>query len=242
MASGTEDMDSRLLPTVSVRGSGTVRAVPDEAHLVLELAASARSSDAALEEVTRDVDAIVALLERNGIGEDDRATSIRVREDRERDGTRWLSKGHHATARIDIRTSNAEPLGTVIAEAVTATGADVQGPRWTLTPEHPAWAEACAKAARAARSRAEAYADGLGQRLGEALRVVEPGVSTVSPIVPEEPLRPAAAPAARMPLRGAPPGAAPQPAPELDLRPGARDVHATVEVTFHLEPREPSEG
>lgn len=229
--------EPRPFSTVAVRGEGMVEVVPDEARLIVTVRHDARTRDAALDDVRQRLAHLDRLLDEVGVLDDARGSTVRVGERGERDGNRWLSKGFRATATIEVTVDSVDGLGRIVSGAVHAADAEIAGPWWSLSRHHPALTQACTEAAVDARAKATAYAQGLGATLGEVVRVVEPGVRTISPIDEREP-RPqsqamvaaAAAPAAR----GG--GRAPEILPELDLSPGKHQVRASVEVMFRLEP------
>lgn len=188
-------------PTVNVRASATVEAVPDEAHVHFDLSAAERSAEGALDAVRERMAELDALLDEIGVDADDRTSTVRVGEQGERDGSKWLSKGYRAFASLSVVVRDAEAVGRLVNDA-------------------------CGKAADQARKKTDAYATALGARLGDIVRVAEPGARTMEPASYEAPMATAAA---------APGGAAgPETKPVLALRPGTQDVHAAVEVIFRL--------
>ncbi len=213
-------------PTVNVRASATVEAVPDEAHVHFDLSAAERSAEGALDAVRERMAELDALLDEIGVDADDRTSTVRVGEQGERDGSKWLSKGYRAFASLSVVVRNAEAVGRLVNEAVERAAPEIRGPYWRVSQEHPARLDACGKAADQAKKKAEAYATALGARLGDIVRVAEPGARTMEPASHDAPVM-AAAPA--------PGGAAgPETKPVLDLRPGTQDVRAAVEVIFRL--------
>jgi uncharacterized protein YggE len=217
-----------IVPTVTVRASATVDAVPDEAHLHVDLSANGRSSDAALESLQERVDRIDQVCDSLGIEAADRTSEVRVSEDGERDGGRWLSKGYRATATIGLVVRDTESTGSLVNQVVASAGPAIRGPRWRVTPDHPARLEACAKAAAHARAKATAYAEALGLVPGEVMTVSEPNTAA-QPITARRTAVVSPAPAAAAPQADGP---AEQPA--INLHPGTQEVRADVEVVFRL--------
>lgn len=231
--SSDNNHDAELFATVNVRGTGEIEAVPDEAHLSVVISEEARSRDAALDAVTERMTKVEALLDELDIGQGDRTSTVRVGENRERDGNRWLSKGFRATTRLELRIHDAEVLGRLIAGLVDHGDAEVVGPRWVVTHEHPARIEACNLAAANARTKAEAYAAGVGSKLGPAVQVTEPGLKPPPVQQPAFAAGEAAPPGAGYP-GAASPGGGGVSTPELLLHPGTRQIPAAVEVVFRL--------
>lgn len=227
--------DRRPFPTVAVRGEGIIEVVPDEAQLIVRVTEEGRTREGALDNVRERMARLDQLLDGLEVPDDARDSTVKVGERGERDGGRWLSKGFRATARVDLTVDSVDVLGRIVSGAVQEADAEIAGPWWSLSRDHPSLTEACTAAAADARAKAVAYAEGLGASLGAPIRVVEPGVRTISPV--EDATRPAA-PAqavAAAPARGPGAGGGQAVLPELDLSPGKRQVRASVEVMFRLD-------
>lgn len=224
--------NARDEPTVNVRATAVVDAVPDEAHIHFDLTAGERSAEGALDAVRERMAELEAVLDELGVERDDRTSSVRVGEQGERDGGKWLTKGYRAFSSIDVVVRDRESVGRLVNEAVDRVGPEIRGPYWRVSPDHPARLEACGKAAERARAKAEAYASALGHRLGEIVRVAEPGARTIEPTSFEVAAEPMSGASPRAPL---PAPAAAEAKPVLDLRPGTQEVHAGVELIFRLE-------
>jgi hypothetical protein len=155
-----------------------------------------------------------------GVPPDRRVTSgVMVRQQREYERQRWVDKGYLATASMVVRLDEPSVLGALMRDAAGRADAQIDGPWWRVAPDNPARAEACRLATADARRKAEAYADGLGLRLGSALSIREP--STANPMP-----RPAALALRAQPaVEGA----------EIQVEAGSLDVTAAIEVTFQLQ-------
>ncbi|HET6954802.1 MAG TPA: SIMPL domain-containing protein [Acidimicrobiales bacterium] len=212
---------------IVVRGSGEVRALPDEATLRVEITADHTQLEAAYQAraaVAARVDAVLAghadAIARSVVA----ALGVQPR-------SRWhkgqdVRTGWRAfrTTLVDVRGLDA--LGGLMAGLVEA-GAAVTGPRWSLAPDNPAHDAAREGAAADARRRAEAYARALGLTLGPVAWVAEPGLRLAgsSPPAPGAPVRLQAMVAA---------GGAAAAEPAEDLTPGELTLAASVEVGFRL--------
>jgi len=129
----------------------------------------------ALGDVGERAEALGALLDELGVSEAARSTagvSVAEEFDPPWRGNRGL--GHRATARIVVRLSDPEVIGTVIARATEDLRASIDGPHWFVTPDNPARLEAARLAAADARGKAEAYAAGAGATLAGLVSLVEP--------------------------------------------------------------------
>lgn len=204
-------------PTVTVRGDGLVRAEPDEAVLWITLTALEDRPGTALADVSARTTALVALLDEVGVREGDRSTTgIAVGEEFDHRPDGRVSLGHRAASGVSVRLTDPELIGRLIARATEDLDARIGGPRWLISLENPVRLEAARRAAADARRKAEAYADGVGARVGRLIRLSEPGEH--------------AGPAMRLAaLRGMP---AHDPIP---VEPGEHEIAASVQATFALE-------
>lgn len=212
-----------MTATVRVRGEAVVPAQPDEVQLAVNVTALEDSLEQAMGEVARRSEELEAILDELEVPRSRRVTSgISVGVEREYERDRWRHKGYRASNRVVLRLEDATGLGRLINEATSRAEARIDGPWWGIALDNPARAEACRRAAAQARRKAEAYAGALGARLGEILRVSEPGLGGRLSSG-EFPVAPAAAPV---------PAAQ---APEVTVEPGELDITASVDVTFRLE-------
>jgi uncharacterized protein YggE len=169
-------------PTVSVQGVAAVRAEPDEAFVWITLTAVDESPGAALVNVAKRGEALVALLDELQIARSDRgATGITVNEefDHTPDGRRSL--GHRAVWSLSVRSGDAELIGRVIMRAGEELDARLAGPRWSISASNPVRLQAATQAVVNARDKAEAYAAGVGAKLGPLLSLSEPDAGSVDP-------------------------------------------------------------
>ena len=205
------------MATVTVRGEATVRTEPDEALLWVTLSALGAEPGAALADVTARSGKLVLLLDELGVAAADRSTSgVSVREefDHTKDGRR--SVGHRAAAVTAIRLTDPGLIGQLISRAAADLAAQVAGPQWQIAPDNPARLEAARQAAADGQRLAQAYAEGVGARLGQLMELSEP----------EDHGMPIRARAAMKQSAGEP----------LPVQTGEQEVTAVVRVTFALEP------
>jgi uncharacterized protein len=161
--------------TVTVRGQATVRTEPDVAILWITLSAFEESPGKALGDVAQRAEALGTLLDELGVREADRSTagvSVAEEFDPPTHGNRGL--GHRATARIAVHLADPEVIGRAISRASEDLRASIDGPHWFVTPANPARLEAARQAAADARSKAQAYAAGVGVTLEGLMCLVEP--------------------------------------------------------------------
>ena len=136
----------------------------------------------ALGDVAQRAEALGALLDELGVREADRSTagvSVAEEFDPPTRGNRGL--GHRATARIAVHLADPEVIGKAISRASEDLQASIDGPHWFVTPDNPARLEAATQAAADARSKAQAYAAGVGVTLDRLISLVEPDTADRPP-------------------------------------------------------------
>jgi uncharacterized protein YggE len=202
--------------TVTVRGSASIRAEPDEAVLWITLSALDGSPGAALSGVSGRSAQLMALLDELGVAKGDRSTAgITVEEEfdhTEQQGRRSL--GYRATSRVSIRLAEPNLIGRLVTQATSDLAARVDGPRWVISLDNPVRLEAARQASADARRRADAYADGIGAKLGRLVGLSEPGTQIH---------RIPGAVGVRASLA------------EMPIQPGEHEIAAAVDATFELD-------
>lgn len=198
------------------------RGVPDEALVALEVSVVRPRPEEAFEDVAHRSGMVERVLDELAIEQALRSTSgVTIGEAREYENGRSVLRGYSATNRIAVRVREPDAVAVLLRDAVGRADAHVSGPSWLIAHGNPARAEACREASIDARRRAEAFADGLGMRVGSIVAAQEPGTHAPEP-------------------RRQHPGFAPMLADEaavIPVSPGEHEVYATVEVTFALEHR-----
>jgi hypothetical protein len=173
------------------------------------ITAFAPTADAAYADAAERAVRLSAVLDELGVPAVARRTAgLGLHEEHGPDGP----SGFRAFSRTFVRLGDADAVAAVIARAVEAAGAGVDGVGWSVDEKSPAWLEACRRAGEAARERAAAYAGGLGLQLGAVVGALEPGTAQVA----AEPAR----------VRGI--------AVNHPLDPGQARVGAALDVTFAL--------
>ena len=216
-ALGGADQDpGSLTPTVTVRGDAFLRAEPDEALVWITLSALEGSPAEALADVSARSRTLIAKLDGIGVERNDRSTAgVTVEEEFDHTEHGRRSLGHRAVSRVSVRLSDPERIGELISDATEKLSARIDGPRWIISPDNPIRLEAARSASAAARRKAEAFAEGLGARLGRLIDLSEPG------------LEPAHERLARV--------AAHAVSQVMPLEPGEQQVAASIVASFELE-------
>ena len=208
--------------TVTVVGTAAVPAQPDRVELGLAVSALEPSAQAALAQVTGRAERLGQVLEGLGVEPEQWSTTgATVHRELVWDGNRQVDRGFRGRYQVIVRLTDAALTGRLLQQAVDAAGAEVAGPWWRVDPANVAYVSASRLAAEDARRKAQAYAEGLGLRLGTVAGVREPGTGPGSDHGLS--FRPMAAAAAVSPEEA------------LNVQPGVFDVSASVEVTFRLE-------
>jgi uncharacterized protein len=114
-----------------------------------------------------------------------------------------------------VRLTDVGLIGRLVTRATTELDARVDGPRWQIAAENPVQLEAARQAAADGQRKAQAYAEGVGARLGPLIRLAEPE-------------------SASFPRRAGKIVAASAASGDLLVEPGEQDITATIEVTFAL--------
>jgi uncharacterized protein YggE len=163
-------------PSITVRGIAAIRTEPDEASLWFTLNALEDAPGPAVSDVAARSNALAALLDELGVPKADRLTTgITVEEEWDHTDKGRRSVGHRATSRVSVRLTDPDLLGQLVTRATSDLAAMVNGPRWVVSLDNPVRLEAARLAAADARRRAEAYAEGVGARLGCLIGLSEPG-------------------------------------------------------------------
>lgn len=159
------DRDEVLLQ-ISATGRADTR--PDEARLTLGVETQAASAEAASRQNAERTEAAVEALRALGIAEDDlrtRALTLR-RIDYGPERGRY-----QASNLIDVRVRDVARAGEAVGAATTAGANVLSGPDLRVADPESAARAAYANAFRAARARADAYAEAAGLRVVRTLAI-----------------------------------------------------------------------
>jgi uncharacterized protein len=204
------------MATVSVRGTGTATAQPDDVTVGLSVETLRPTASEAFAEATQLASDVVSLCDELGLDAASRTTSqVSLAEHGEHTNTGWQHRGYRAATRVAARVRDAGLASRVVSEAAARLEVRIDGPTWRVAHDNPAHAEARRRAAEDARSRAEEYAAALGGRIGAVVSAVEAGAAATAP----EP---------RM-------YAVRQEISPMPIEAGEHEIVAQVDVTFQLE-------
>lgn len=202
--------------SVTVTGTGTVRAAPDGLRLDIGVETHDVSVDAALRKANEAMAAVQGSLLGSGVDQDDlRTTSLGIRTEHDRSG-RTLS-GYVVTHGLDVRLRDVSAAGAVIAAAAGAGGEAVRvsGLRFDLSDDAVLVEQARSMAVEDARRSAQTLAAAAGREVGRAMRITEGAAGGPVPV------------RARM--------MAAEAAGPVPVAAGAHEVSITVTVEWALE-------
>ena len=208
-AGGTEAAGQRV---VTVAGTGTVRAAPDQAELSFGVETRGNSAREALAANAREMRAVIAALHDAGVASDDVQTqSVSVWPITTEDG-RTIT-GYSASNSVRATVDAIGRVGRVVDAAANAGANSISGPTFTREETRHAEERALELALADARRKADALASAVGARLGRVVRIVEASAQ-VEPLYERAAL---AASDSSTPIEG-----------------GTLETEATVTVTFAL--------
>ena len=157
---------------VQIVATGRADTRPDEARFTAGVQTIAATAAAASERNNQVINRVVAALQRLGIRQEDvqsRQVSL-SRIDYGRDRGRF-----QANNMIEVRVLNVDRVGPAIAATTDAGANVVSGPDLRISDPNAANRSAYAAAYRAARARAEAYAQAAGLRVARVLAIRDGG-------------------------------------------------------------------
>jgi hypothetical protein len=182
-----ETTAERVVPVLSVQGSGSSRVDPDEATVRLGVQAQAPTAQAVMQQVNQTANAILAAVRKLGVPEKDIQTSelnlspVYAQLPQDRGGEPRIA-GYQASNVVSIRLTKLDQVGPAVDAGLGAGANRLDGVLFGLQNDQAARADALAQAAAAARTKAAALARALNVRLAEIVEVVEGGVTVFTPM------------------------------------------------------------
>lgn len=199
---------------ITVTGTGTAEAVPDEAQFSLGVTTNGATAREALAANSDRMGRVLAALKAAGIDEQDIKTQdVSVGPDYDYEGK--TERGYRASNSVSVHVRELARAGAVLEAASRAGANQVYGPQLSRSDRESFEADALKEAVAHARKRAQALADAAGVELGRVTAITEaPGGG---PVIMEA-------------LRAKADVGAPAP-----IEPGTEEIQATVTVTFAIE-------
>ena len=197
---------------ITVTGTGSVKAVPDQAEFSLGVQTSGATAREALAASSERMRRVLAAVRAAGVAESDIKTQeVSVSPSY---GSNGRVDGYTANNSVSVQIRHLAKAGSVLDAASKAGADDVYGPTLSRSDQEQLQAKALRSAFENARVKAQALADAAGVRLGSVTAISEGFDGGPQPLF-------AAA------LRASAADAAP-------IKPGKEDVPATVTVTFSI--------
>lgn len=196
--------------TVTVNGTGTVTAVPDQAEFDFTVQTKGTTAAAALTRNGTDTKSVIDAVEGTGVpAANIQTTDVSLDPVMSNDGTSII--GYTASDSIAVTKLSIAKAGSVVDAAVGAGANSVSGPSLSLSSQDALYNDALKAAVAQAKTKAQALADAAGRNLGDVVTIVEGGGQTPLPF--------AVGAAAKA---------------STPIQPGTQEVQATVTVTYAL--------
>jgi uncharacterized protein YggE len=167
--------------SVTVSGTSTIKASPDEAVISLGVQTQANTAQGALSQNADHMTAVFAALSGQAISKDDIATTgVSLYPTYGQNGMDIT--GYQAANQIDVTVHDMTKVGTIIDTAVGAGANLSNGITFKLSDASHGVNQALAAAVADARSKAEALATAGGAQLGQVMTIQETSGSSTPPI------------------------------------------------------------
>ena len=197
---------------ITVVGTGSASAVPDEAEWSFGVRAEAESASGAMDEAAAVSKRVVEALKNAGIkGEDLRTESVSLYPQQDEMGQSII--GYSASSTVHA-TMNISKAGQIIDRVVAAGSNEIYGPNLKVSNSDEQYAQAIDEAFDDARTRAEAVARKAGLSLGAPVAIVEGGGGMPIPYYGRTELAEGGA--------------------DMAIEPGQQDIQAVLTVTFAI--------
>jgi uncharacterized protein YggE len=195
---------------ITVTGTGSVKAVPDQADFSLGVQTSGQTARDALARNSEQMSRVLAAIQAAGIAKDDVKTQeVSVSPSYEAAGK---VNGYTARNTVSVHIRVLSKAAAVLDGATKAGANDVYGPTFARSDREALQAKALRSAVENARSKAQALADAANIRLGSVTAITEGNDGGVQPWAMSVRAVDAAVP----------------------IQPGKEDIQATVTVTFAI--------
>jgi uncharacterized protein YggE len=161
--------------TISVSGTGTVLAAPDEAVLTVTVETEADEAAPAADENAQKMQAVVDRLKSEGLPDEALETSsvsVFPVQEFTPDGQSSV-RSYRAQNTMRVTINELDQVASLYAAVIEAGANNVQGPEWRLSDNSVAVQEALSKAVASARGKAEALAQAADAGVGDVLSLSE---------------------------------------------------------------------
>ncbi|MFD0649555.1 SIMPL domain-containing protein [Streptomyces malaysiensis subsp. malaysiensis] len=217
-------------PRVAVRGEAVLEVDPEIARLTITVSARGIDRRAALDDLTRRNNQVLALVKPYGEAVEKLETgAFSVTPEISPKGRHERVRAYHGRVHLTATLGDFTALGELTSRLADLDLTRVDGPWWGLRPDSPAYGRARQQAVREAVQRAREYAGALGARLVALTELADLEAE-------QGPLQPVAVAAPR--TRSRYDGPAEREPAALDLEPQRQTVYAHVNARFTMTPPE----
>jgi uncharacterized protein YggE len=211
---------SKLVPSVTVTGSGEASARPDMATVQVGVVTDAESASEALKKNSEAMSGLMQSLAGQGIAEKDIQTtnvSVSPRYSSLRNGESMHIVGYEATNNVQAKIRKLSNLGTILDDVVEKGANRMHGVSFSVAEPNPILDQARQKSIQDAHRKADLYAAAAGVKLGRVLLIEEQShhLPRMEPLVM---------------ARGAMAAAA------VPIASGEQEFRVSISVTYALEP------
>lgn len=166
-----------VLRTVTVSGNAETKVVPDQVVVYLGVETFNEELKAAKEENDRVMTAVLSSAKRNGVTEEQlKSDYLNLQPQYSKTHKERMLLGYLVTRRIEITITNIDKFEVVLTDALEAGANRVDGIDFQSTEPRQHKDEARSLAVTAAKEKAEAMANQLGQKIGRPVKIVEDAV------------------------------------------------------------------
>jgi uncharacterized protein YggE len=181
---GTGDSDFR--PSISVTGTGRVKAEPDVADINLGVTKQADDAQTAADDAATTMAAVIAALQAAGVADADiQTTTISLTPVYDYDDNPPQIEGWEASNLVNITVRDIDSVGAVVDAATGAGATNINGITFRVDDATAAEAEARAAAVADARAKADQLAEAAGVTIIGVLSMSESGAQPPMPIFME---------------------------------------------------------
>jgi len=206
-ATGTDSQPAGI----TVNGTGTVRATPDEADFSFGVETQADTADAAIAANNETMQRVIDAIKAAGIPAADIQTEQVSVSPRYSDNGQKIV-GYTASNTVDVKIRDLSKVSAVVTAATSAGANQVYGPSLSISQQSALYQQALVKALDDAHAKAVVLAKAAGVGLGRVTSIVEG--ATVTPL-------PAATGAAET-------------GKSVPIEPGQQEIQATISVTYAI--------
>jgi uncharacterized protein YggE len=173
----SQHVSSKLIPSITVIGTGEVNSKPDMATINIGVTTEAESAADALKANTEKMNRLMEDLKRTGIDDKDIQTSnfsVHPRYDHDPEGRRAPKiNGYQVNNQVQVKVRKLNSLGRLLDDVISSGANNVQGIEFSLADSTNAMDDARTKAMADARRKAELYAKAAELKLGKPMLIQE---------------------------------------------------------------------